>query len=242
MKYIVSLSTHINHKNLKKGNGIIVIECDDYSDGEIKAIKKKGYTVLGYLSIGTIEKERSFYRRFKKYKKKRLADWPNEFYMDMCVKEWRDFLVNRARRLKERGCDGWWLDNLDVYEEYKSRKTFKACHKVLKRMKKLGGYVMVNGGSMWFDDAMDKKKKTYVDGVTQEEVFSLIKDYDGKGKFGKQTKEQGKWYRAYMRRLVKYGMGGFLLEYTRDDKLKSKIKLFCKKYGMSCCISEDVDL
>ena len=73
MKYIVSLSSHINHKKLDKGNGIIVIEGDDYSDGEIKAIKKKGYTLLGYLSIGTIEKERPFYKRFKKYKKKNIC-------------------------------------------------------------------------------------------------------------------------------------------------------------------------
>ncbi len=34
------------------------------------------------------------------------------------------------------------------------------------------------------DNDSTHKSITYINGVTQEEVYSLIKDYSGKGKFG----------------------------------------------------------
>ena len=246
MKYRVYLTTKIKAKDLPTSKGgICVIEPEDYKDSEIKAIKAKGWRVLAYLSIGSISTERSYYKTYSKYKKGQLQDWHKEYYMDMTAKPWADFLVKRAKVFKKRGFNGYWLDNLDVYEYYRSAKMFDACQKLLKRIKKVGGYVMVNGGSDFFDKAMDKKLKlkTMVNGVTQEEVFSYIKNYSGKGKFGEQKAGQKKWYKSYMVRLVKNKVQGFLLEYTRTTSVKTKIKNFTKKYKMSgYYISNDVNL
>jgi len=236
MKYRVYLSTKIKAKDLPTSKGgICVIEPEDYKDSEIKAIKAKGWQVLAYISIGSISTERSFYKTYAKYKKGKLPDWPKEYYMDMTAKPWTDFLIKRIKALKKRGFSGYWCDNLDVYEYYKSEKVFKACCDLLKQIKKVGGYVMVNGGSEFFDRAMDKKIKltAMVNGVTQEEVFTLIKDYSGKGKFGEQKADQKKWYKSYMKRLVKNKVQGFLLEYTRNDSVKKKIKNWCKTRKMS---------
>lgn len=248
MKYKVCLSTKVKAKDLpvvKKNTYILVIESEDYTTKEIKDIKARGYKLLAYLSIGTISTERSFYKYFSKYKKKQLKDWHKEYYMDMTQKKWTDFLISRAKTLKGKGFDGWWLDNLDVYEEYKSTKTFNACYNLMKNIKKIGGYVMVNGGSEFWDDAIDKMKvlSTIVDGVTQEEVFSLIKNYSGKGKFGKQTKSQSKFYQELLKKLLKKSVQTYLLEYTRDDAVKKSIKDFCNKYKMTgYYISADVNL
>ena len=81
--------------------------------------------------------------------------------------------------------------------------------------------------------------------MTQEETFSLIKDYDGKGKFAKQEREESERYQAHMRRAVKNGLQGFLLEYVDkdDNTLRLRIKTFCEVAGMTgCCISADKDL
>lgn len=248
MNYKVYLSTKIKPSTLpliEKNTCIIVIEPEDYTDADILSIKKKGYKILGYLSIGTISTERSFYKTYSKYKKKRLPDWHKEYYMDMTKTQWTDFLISRAKKLKNRGFDGWWLDNLDVYEEYKSSKTFAACWDLLKSTKNIGGYVMVNGGSEFFDNAMDKKKdlSKIVDGITQEEVFSLIKNYSGKGTFGVQKANQSNWYKTYMKRLLSFKVQTFLLEYTRNTSLKQKIIDYCKKYKMAgYYISNDVNL
>lgn len=245
MKYKVSLSTKINPKKLKKGSGIIVIEPDDYEKEEVSAIKKKGYIVLAYLSVGTVEKERSWWDKYKHLRLKRLEDWPNEYYVDVRKKEWQNHLYARTKTLMSKGYSGLWCDNLDVYEYCKSKEMFEACRQVLKELKRLSGHLMVNGGSEFFDKAMDKKLnlREIVSGVTQEEVFSRITNYSGKGKFGTQTKDMHKFYVGYMKRLKKNGVLTFLLEYTRNILLKRQIKQFCKKYGMTgYCISEDVDL
>ena len=77
MKYKVCLSTKVNASKLAsvaKNTYILVIESEDYTIAEIKNIKKKGYKLLAYLSIGTISTERSFYKQFSKYKKKKKND------------------------------------------------------------------------------------------------------------------------------------------------------------------------
>lgn len=244
MTYGVHLTTKISGKTLKNGTGIKAVEPDDYTAAQVKAIKAKGYIVLAYLSVGTLEKERSWFNKFAKYKLKRLGDWPNEFYVDVRKTNWRCFLVDRAKSLKAKGYDGFWCDNIDVYSEYKSSKMFSAIKAVLKQIKAIGGYVMINGGSEWVDDALDKgvKINDYLSGYTQEEVFSRITSYKGKGSFGKQKQGDSLYYQSIIKRAIKNHVDGFCLEYTRDKKLKDQIKEWCKKNGASHCISEDVNL
>lgn len=244
MTYKVYLTTKINPTKLAKGSGIIVLEPEDYTIDQIKVIKAKGYKVLAYLSIGTIEKERSWWSLYSKYKLKRLSDWPKEYYIDIAKTQWRKFLIGKAREYKACGYSGWWLDNLDVYSEYKSNKNFNALYGILQDIKAIKGYVMVNGGSEWLDDLIDRKYNParFIDGYTQEEVFSLITNYSGKGKFGKQKKKDREFYQDLIKKLEKKGINCFLLEYTRDSKLKKTIKDWCSKNKVECCISEDVNL
>lgn len=245
MNYKVYLTTKIKAGNLNKGSGIIVIETDDYSSKEIRAIKAKGYRVLGYLSVGTIEKERSWFNKYKHLRLQQLEDWPKEWYVDCTKAEWQDFLKKKSLAIINKGCDGLWCDNLDVYEYNKRQPMYSACKTILSDLKKIVSYVMVNGGSEFFDTLMDRKVNLnrYVHGVTQEEVFSRILDYSGKGKFGKQTSDQSKWYQSYMKRLLANGTQTFLLEYTRDDAVRKKIRDFCTRYKMTgYYISSGVDL
>lgn len=244
MNYKVCLSTKINPEKLQEGSGILVIEPEDYTPDQIRAIRKKGYKVLGYLSIGTLEKDRPWYKEFSKHKRKQLPDWPREYYMNMQKTAWKKFLYNRATEIKEMGFDGLWLDNLDVYSEYKSKAEYTACYAILQKLKPIGGYIMVNGGSEFLDDTIDRRHglKALISGYTQEEVFSLIKDYSGSGKFGKQRKEDTSFYKGLIRKLIKKKVECFCLEYTKDDTLKKNIRDWCKKNGAGYYISSDVNL
>lgn len=256
--YRVCLTTKVNPKTLQQSSSsksIIVIEIEDYEPSEIQEIRRKGYRVLGYLSLGTNEKSRSWYEFYSKYNLSRLEDWPDEYYVDVRRSEWRGHLVSVAKQYKAMGVDGFWLDNLDVYEYHKSTSMYNSCVLALERIKKeVGGYIMVNGGSEFFDKFMDKDTKhkglPSVDGVTQEEVYSLIKNYDKKdensgkkGIFGEQKSNMHRWYQSYMKRLRRHLFDTFLLEYTRSDSLKKRIDNFCTKYKMTGrCVSDDVDL
>ena len=243
MNYKVYLTTKVNPSTLKPGSGIMVIEPDDYTAAAVEEIKEKGYKVLAYLSIGTIEKERPWYKKYKFCGLEKLDDWPNELYADVREKAWRDFVIDRAKKLKAKGFDGWWLDNLDVYEYYKSTKMYVACNLLLTRIKRLGGYVMVNGGSEFFDYSLDHSYNiSMVNGVTQEEVFSLIVSYKGDGKFSKQKRGQGDFYKKLLRKLRKKGIDIFLLEYTRSDSVRAEIKKWCKENKGNYYIARKVNL
>ena len=305
-------------------SGFVAIEPEDYTMAEVKALKKAGGQVLAYLSVGSVSDEQpNYYKTLKPYQLKRLEDWPHERYIDLRRAAVREWCQKQAKMYRGAGYDGWWLDNIDVYEEYKSTTMFNAIVATLRAIKAVGGYVMINGGSAFLTDLliphkvqleayehktnakkmaaaikakgfrasiieMDNLYKvqagafssvagadrlvkelhtagfntakritlfsgtatTLIDGVTQEEVFSKIKDYEKadhdswkKGIFTKQEQDLSEFYQAHMRRVKKAGMETFLLEYTRSNTLKLRIKAFCEAAGMTgVCISDDVDL
>ena len=68
MNYKVFLTSSDKAKRLKKVANpcIVVIEPEDFTKDEIKALKEKGYTVLGYLNVGAVETYRKYYTKFGK--------------------------------------------------------------------------------------------------------------------------------------------------------------------------------
>ena len=209
-----------------------------------------GLEDITYLSVGSVSDERSYYKSLEKHTLRKLDEWEHEKYLDVCAADVQKWIASRAKEIKAQGFDGWWLDNVDVYEEYKSTETYKAMGAILSSVKALGGYVMVNGGMEYLQKAMNAdsghKGLGSVDGVTQEEVFSMITDYgDGekdKGKFGTQTSKQSSEYQSHLKRVIRHKMQAFLLEYTTDNTLKLRISAYCKTTGAMACISSDVNL
>lgn len=252
MKYIVMLTTKATPKKLgkTKQKTLLAIQPEDYTKAEIADLRAAGYTVLGYLSVGSVsDEQQKYYKTLKPYRLSRLEDWPHQYYIDLRKEFVRDFLINRAKEISNFGFQGFWLDNLDVYEYHKSTDMYNSIITLLKSIRAINtsNYIMVNGGSEFLDKLMDKDSKhntiTYINGVTQQEVYSLIKSYSGKGKFGEQKKDMHSWYKSYMKRLLRHKLQTFLLEYTKSSSLKTRIKNFCKNYKMTgYYIAEDVNL
>lgn len=236
MPYRVSLTTKVKGS----GSGLLAIEPEDYSKSEIADLKNAGYTVLGYLSVGSVSDERSYYKSLAPYTLRKLHDWEHERYLDVCEDAVQDWAIKRGKEILAMGCDGLWIDNLDVYEEYPSDSAYKGITRILSALYPLG-YVMINGGLAYMRRAIASKARV-AHGVTQEEVFSRITDYDGKGTFGAQTAAESAAYQKYIANVLNAGMEAYLLEYTRDEKLKQKIITYCEASGAGYYISEDVDL
>ena len=69
--YKVKLTTRA--KPVKaKGRTILAIEPEDYTKEQVKALRAAGYTVLGYLSIGSVSNERPYYKRLEPYRLSRF--------------------------------------------------------------------------------------------------------------------------------------------------------------------------
>jgi len=244
--YKVSLTTKVKPADVSAGM-LLAIEPEDYTKAEIAALKAKGAFLLGYLSAGSVSDERNYYSTLKAYTLNSLPDWPHEKYLDLRRTSVRDWCVSRAKEIKAQGFDGWWIDNLDVYEEYKSSAMYEAAGSVLKKIKALGGYVMVNGGMEYLQKAMDADSThaglACIDGITQEEVFSLITSYKGTGEFGAQSARDSAEYQSHLVRCIRHKLQSFLLEYTKDNVLKLRIRAFCAEKDISgCCVSGDVNL
>lgn len=313
MNYKVSLTTKLKPPQ----SGLIVIEPEDYTSSEVARLKKSGAKALAYLSAGSASDERAYYGQLEPYCfKDRLKDWPHERYLDLRYPEVREWMQTQARAFKKMGFDGWWIDNIDMYEHYRSTEMFSAITSTLTAIKAVGGYVMINGGIAYMtdlatphkvqlgafkdhskaqklkkalkdkgfpaavidadglhkvqsgaffllegaDQAVKKlhgagfdsakritlttiKPKAAADGVTQEEIFSRITSYKGDGKFGTQDKTESERYQAYIRLMIKCGLDGGDLEYTKSNTLKLRIKTWCETAGVKfCCISDKVNL
>ncbi|MBR2257884.1 MAG: endo alpha-1,4 polygalactosaminidase [Blautia sp.] len=224
----------------EKGSGLLAIEPEDYTAKEVQTLKSAGYTVLAYLSVGSVSDERSYYKQLEPYTLRRLDDWEHERYLDVCEPAVQDWLINRGMALLNAGYDGIWADNIDVYEEYPSDAAYKGITRILQALYP-HGYIMINGGMEYMLRSISQKARV-AHGVTQEEAFSLITDYDGRGTFGAQIVSESLEYQKYISKAMGAGMEAYLLEYTRDANLKKKIVNYCEASGAGYYISEDVDL
>ena len=236
--YKVCLTTKA--KPVSGASGLLAIEPEDYTAKEVQALKSAGYTVLAYLSVGSVDERRSYYKQLEPYTLRRLDDWEHERYLDVCEPAVQDWLINQGMKFLNAGYDGLWIDNIDVYEEYPSDAAYKGITRILQALYP-HGYIMINGGLKYVTEAISKNARI-AHGVTQEEVFSRITDYDPPGKFAAQKSSQSVEYQKYIARVLGAGMGAFLLEYTTDKSLKTKIMDYCRAIGAGYYISSNVDL
>jgi endo-alpha-1,4-polygalactosaminidase (GH114 family) len=101
--------------------------------------------------------------------------------------------------------------------------------------------IIINGGDVFVSKLIKDKKTELIDGVNQECVFSRIEDYD-RDRFKKQEKSEVKYFQSYLKKVKKSGLKIFLLEYTKDRKLKKKIADYCDRKEYGYYISESVKL
>jgi uncharacterized protein (TIGR01370 family) len=97
--------------------GLVVVDGELASAEEVAALRARGATVLAYLSVGTIEKWRSWYPRLKRFRLGAWADWKDEWFADVSRAKLRRTLAGRiAPRILAKGFDGLFLDNVDMIE------------------------------------------------------------------------------------------------------------------------------
>lgn len=224
---------------IKAKPSIAVIDFSEFGDAQIKKLRSKGIKLISYLNMGAIEKTRPYYSKYKKYAIGNYSDW-DEKWMDLSAESWQNFLISKAKEFKKRGAIGLYIDNLDVVEEYKSRKLYEPARKILKHIRKETGlYLMVNGAD-YFVTRCIKDKVVHFQAIQQEEVFTRITSIS-KNKAGSQTTGEKKRLKAYCVNARKK-VDVYLLEYRASASNLLKIKAFCKKYKMNYYNSKTVDL
>ena len=234
----------IGRKDIKKLNDYqtVVIDAEHFTKADIKKLKKAGKTVYTYLSVGSLEDYRSYYKAYKHLAISKYDGWEGEEWVDVSAKAWQKLMLKRAKEFKKKGVDGFFIDNADVYYEYKKPRIYKGLVKILTDIKKLNTKVIINGGDVFVSKYLKENKslKKIADGVNQEGVFTTLVEDKKKGE------EITKYYLKYLKKLSKKGIHIYLTEYivedNKDDGLEEKIADYCEKRGWDYYISDDLEL
>ena len=177
-----------------------------------------------YLNIGSIENFREYYTTYAEVAIGEYEHWEEEEWVDAANPDWQKFIGQLSQELNEKGVDGFFINNCDVYDYAPHESIFEGLTAILQNMMTFGKAVIINVG----DTYVAEYRERYGDidhimtGVNQESVWSSI-DFDS-GTFREQTSETRDYFCKYLETCKADGVEVYLLEYTTNQKLIQKIK------------------
>ena len=240
--YGVFLNADASFLEQLKKYDLIVIDAQYFTKSDIELLHQNGTRVYTYLNIGSIENFREYYTTYEKLTIGRYEHWDEEKWVDVADPDWQKFIEQLSQELFEKGVDGFFIDNCDVYYYAPRESIFEGLTAILQNIMTFDKAVIINGG----DTYVTEYRERYGDinhimtGVNQESVWSAI-DFD-KGTFYEQTKETRDYYCKYLEACQADGMDIYLLEYTTDKKLIHKIKKYCNEHDFHFYISNSLEL
>jgi hypothetical protein len=136
----------------------------------VESLRQSGPLVLGYLSVGTIERGRSWFRAATPYRLDYWGDW-GEWYADTSRQGFRDLILKRvAPAIMRRGFDGLFLDNVDMIATHPEQRAGMLA--IVRRLGARQGYYFAQNGEEIIDPFLP-----YLDGWNREDV-SRTYDFD----------------------------------------------------------------
>jgi hypothetical protein len=241
-KYGIFLGVEKENFKKIKDYDLIVIDADNLDKDDIKSLKKQGNKkIFSYINIGSVEEFREYYNDFKNLTLEDYENWEDEKWVDVTNKKWKKHIANLSKKLKFKGIDGFFADNTDVYYHYKDPKVYSSLLEILTDIKKTGLPCIVNGGDTFISKAISENTlKDLVYGINQETVLTKI-DFKNNA-FYTSSKDTREYFEKYLKKCKDFGLKIYLTEYTRDEKIKNKIRDFCKKNRYNCYISSTIEL
>jgi hypothetical protein len=102
---------------------LVVIDGDDATAAQVAQIRASGPRVLAYLSVGSVERWRTWAPRALPYRMEPLDGWAGERYADTSKAGYRDLIARDvAPMLLGKGFDGLFLDNVDMIETHPKQR------------------------------------------------------------------------------------------------------------------------
>ncbi len=240
--YGVFLNADASSLEQLKKYDLIVIDAQYFTKSDIELLHQNGTKVYTYLNIGSIENFREYYTSYEKLTIGRYEHWDEEKWVDVADPDWQKFMKQLSQELFEKGVDGFFIDNCDVYYYAPRESIFEGLTAILQNIMTFDKAVIINGGDTYVTEYRERYGAIdhIMTGVNQESVWSAI-DFD-KGTFYEQTKETRDYYCNYLETCQADGMDVYLLEYTTDKKLIQKIKKYCNEHDFHFYVSNSLEL
>lgn len=240
--YGVFLNADASSLKQLKNYDLIVIDAQYFNKSDIELLHQNGTRVYTYLNIGSIENFREYYTTYERLTIGRYEHWDEEKWVDVADPDWQKFIEQLSQELFEKGVDGFFIDNCDVYYYAPRESIFEGLTAILQNIMTFDKAVIINGGDTYVTEYRERYGAIdhIMTGVNQESVWSAI-DFD-KGTFFEQTKETRDYYCNYLEACQADGMDVYLLEYTTDKKLIQKIKKYCNEHDFHFYVSNSLEL
>ena len=233
------------HAKLDKDNaiGLAVIDAQNVASTDVTALKKNGRKIYSYLNVGSLETFRSYYDTYKDKVLGPYENWEEEYWIDVSDTSWQDFICDTlATEIMGKGVDGLFIDNCDVYYNYPEDKIYSGLLQIITKLsEKTGGKLIINGGDTFVTKLMDTGKIGLIQGVNQESVFGKILDYQN-NTFGEQDLETKEYYLDYLAKVKSYGKEVYMIEYTNDLAIVTKIRNLCLEKDYKCYVTDSLQL
>jgi hypothetical protein len=106
-----------------RGYDLVIVDGQSATPAQVATLRAGGAVVLAYLSVGTIEPFRPWYRRLKPYRLPDKFVEFGEYYARLNSRGFRRQIAGRiAPRILAKGFDGLFLDNTDMVETHGRQK------------------------------------------------------------------------------------------------------------------------
>ncbi len=237
--YIGADPEDLKDKDLAK---TIVIDAQYYSTGEIKDLKKEGHTVYTYLNIGSIESFRDYYADYEYLTLGTYENWEDEKWVDVTDDSWQQFLSDKEDELIDKGVDGFFIDNTDVYYHYSTDEVFESVSEILKNLQNKDTYILINGGDAYVTEYLNRygSLSDILDGVNQENVYTAI-DWDSDS-FTVNAEDEREYFLEYLQRVKADGKDAYALDYATDPDIIKSSKAFAQEHGYTVYVSKSIEL
>ena len=240
--YGVFLSCEPKDSSAMRAYQEIVIDAQYFSSDDIKYLKGYGSRVYSYINVGALENFRDYYDTYKDITLGDYENWDEERWVDVSKPNWQSFISDLAKDILSKDIDGLFVDNIDVYYNYKTEAIFDGVTSILKDLKKQDTYVIINGGDTYVSEYIDRYHSLdgVMDAVNQETIFSKI-NWDT-NTFLKNDEEETKYFKEYVETVSSYKKDVYLLEYSKDKSIIETTKEYCKKNNFKYYVSETLEL
>lgn len=231
-------------------NDLAVVDTEGHEKAVREAVNR-GVWVYGYLNVGALEKERSYFERFHHIRLAKYSGWDGEYWINPTAKEWQEHIISEAKKIKETGAIGIYLDNTDIYymvlQGFKEEKTkmlrttpsaqavYNALSQIILKIHTLGMIVMPNGGDVFLRKFMTAHPGVIAT-INQEGVFYETLNKKNKSADTKYYKDWCKWADKRISGKAR------LIEYVSSKSEQAKIKAYCIAHNWDVYFSKHKEL
>lgn len=241
--YVVAIGEDPENIIKVKNVGVLVIDADYYTAEEIDQLKRNNVSeIYTYLNIGSIENFRDYYKQYEAYTLGEYDNWPNERWIDVSNSKWQEFIDDKVNELSQKGIDGFFVDNIDVYYLYPSDEIYQGIVDILLRIKKTDKKVIINGGECFVKKYIEDENigPGLFGGINQESVYTKY-NFETK-EYTKNNEEEIYYYSEYLDMILQKGFRVYVLEYAKDPKIINEAYDFSIKRNYTCYISNNIEL